>query len=506
MLKIKIKSYLYASSYIVVIFPIITLIFSVTYTNTPYLTGFLTELSSSLNDFPLSDLEFINSCPKEKHTLDLFTIPESVQGCACLNLTYEYKQVNKELVFRGKCNKNNTLNGCISISNYSSVKLTKWHSNIFCGKKYKKEETNGYKYFFQNSVLKGENCSEGYKNCGKLDDMDNYLCLPKNESCPVNDIKILNERNDNLTDYESYKFGDKYLYFTNTSTERPIITKLKTAEGKLCHGRGYYHTDYPQFILDSNFEIYGCRYEIQNTLYDESIEKLDIITKDELYKDNGIDMFSRYNDSCEYPYFSLNADIFLYPKRYIGFNKQCLKENNINIDDKIFKHENINIINESLLKNRNQHSILIWISIAAFDFYLMTCFFIDIDEDNTFLNFYIWSAITLPFYLAMNIVAIIGLAAISNIKKYPFCHDEMTNLKIELFNNKSRIMLLNTLFLFIIINGQLILTIVLYLLKRRKILRNTNNIDDSHSTNIMESISKFSQDSPIMTDRSNKSE
>jgi hypothetical protein len=336
--------------------------------------------------------------------------------------------------------------------------------------------------------------------------MDNYLCIPKNESCPVNDIKILDERNDNLTDYESYKFGDKYLYFTNTSTERPIITKLKTAEGKLCHGRGYYHTDYPQFILDSNFEIYGCRYEIQNTLYDESIEKLDIITKDELYKDNGIDMFSRYNDSCEYPYFSLNADIFLYPKRYIGFNKQCLKENNINIDDKIFKHENINIINESLLKNRNQHSILIWISIAAFDFYLMTCFFIDIDEDNTFLNFYIWSAITLPFYLAMNIVAIIGLAAISNIKKYPLCNDEMTNLKIELFNNKSRIMLLNTLGLFIIVNGQLILTIILYLLKRRKILRNTNNIDDSHSTNFMESISKFSQDSPILTERTNKSE
>ena len=136
----------------------------------------------------------------------------------------------------------------------------------------------------------------------------------------------------------------------------------------------------------------------------------------------------------------------------------------------------------------------------------MTCFFIDIDEDNTFLNFYIWSAITLPFYLAMNIVAIIGLAAISNIKKYPLCNDEMTNLKIELFNNKSRIMLLNTLGLFIIINGQLVLTIVLYLLKRRKILRNTNNIDDANSTTIMESMSKFSQDSPIMTERTNKSE
>jgi hypothetical protein len=82
----------------------------------------------------------------------------------------------------------------------------------------------------------------------------------------------------------------------------------------------------------------------------------------------------------------------------------------------------------------------------------------------------------------------------------------MTNLKIELFNNKSRKMLLNTLGLFIIINGQLVLTIVLYLLKRRKILRNTNNIDDAHSSNMMERVSKLSQDSPIMTERSNKSE
>ena len=505
MLKINIKSYLYVSSYIIVIFPIITLIFSVTYTNTPYLTGFLQELSNSLNDYPLTDLEYIYSCPNEKYALTIFTIPESVQGCACLNLTYEYKQTNKEIVFRGKCSKNNTLNGCISISNYSSVDLKIWHSKIFCCKRYS-DETSGYKKYFKNSVLKGENCSEGYKKCGKLDDMDNYLCLPIDEPCPVNDIKVLDQKDDNLTDYTFYQIGDKYLYFTNTSTENPLITKLKTFEGKLCHGKGYYHTDYPQFILDNNFEKYGCRYEIQDTLYDESIEKLDIITKDELYKDNGIHMFSRYNNSCEYPYFSLNADIFLYSKRYIGFNKQCLKENNLNIDDKIFKHEIINIINESLLKNRTQHSILIWISIAAIDFYLMTCFFIDIDEDNTFLNFYIWSAITLPFYLAMNIIAIIGLAAISNVKRYPLCNDEMTNLKIELFNNKSRIMFLNTLALFIIINGQLALTIILYFLKRRKILRNTNTIDDSHSSNIMETISKFSQDSPIMTERSNKSE
>lgn len=497
---IMVKSYLYIASYIVCIFPIITLIFSLKYTNTPYLTGFLSELSNSLNDLPLSDLEYSKYCSDEKFLLSIYTVPGTVSGCSCVNVSnYIYKQGNKHLVFKGKCKTNNTLNGCISISNYSSVNLNKWHSKVFCSKKY--TSSNGYKKYFKNSVGKDEKCENGYKNCGKLDDMGNYLCLPKNESCPVNDIQILNEKNDNLTDYEFYKIGNKYLYFTNKSIDKPIITKLKAAEGKLCNSRGYYHTYYPQFILDENFEKYGCRYKIMESMFDESISKLDSITKNELYLDNNLSMYSRYNDSCDYPYYSLNAEIFLYSKRYIGFNKKCLKENNLNIDNAIFKQENIDLINNSLLKNREEHKILIWISIAAIDFYFMTCFFINIDEENNLLNFYIWSAITIPFYLSMNIVSIIGLTAIANIKKYPLCNDSITNGKIELYNTKSKNMLLNTLTLVIIINGQLILTIILFLIKRRKILRNKNNIiDNMKSSNFLSSINKTSQEIPIITE------
>ena len=233
-------------------------------------------------------------------------------------------------------------------------------------------------------------------------------------------------------------------------------------------------------------------------MYDESVTRLDFITKNDLYNDNNFSMYSRYNDSCEYPYFSLNAEIFLYPKRYIGFNKKCLKENNIDIDNKIFKNENIDKINNSLLKNRRQHNILIWLSIAAIDFYLMTCIFIDIDEDNTLTNFYIWSIITIPFYLAMNIVAIIGLAAMSNIKKYPLCNDDKTNTKIKLFNKKSKNIFLNTLGLFIIINGQLLLTFILYFLKRRKIKRNSNDINKSNAQ-LINSVNDINQDLPFIT-------
>lgn len=496
------KSYLYFSSYIVCIFPIITLIFSILYSKIPYLTGILPELSQSLNDYPLSELEYIENCAEEKYSSTLYTIPASYEGCSCLNVKdYPYKQANKSLVFRGKCSKNNTLNGCISISYYPRVNLKKWHSNVFCSKRY--EKSNGYKEYYKNSVGKNEDCKNGYKKCGKLDETGNYLCLPEGESCPINDIFIIDEKNDSLVDYKEYPIGNKYLYFTNKAIENPIITKLKTAEGKLCMGKGYYYTDYPQFILDEYFHLYGCRYKINGNVYDDSVQKLDFMTKNELYNNNKVNMSSRYNDSCEYPYFSLNEEIFLYPKRYIGFDKKCLKEKNMDIDNKRYKNDYINAITNNLLRNRKMHSILIWISIAAIDFYFMTCFFINIDEDNTLINFYIWCIITLPFYLAMNIICFIGLVSMGQIKSYPLCNDNLTNSKIDLFNKKTTKIFANTLILFILINGQLLLTAILFLFKRRKILRSENNIINESQSQTLSSINTLNQDMPLVTGKSN---
>ena len=489
-----VKSYLYALSYIIIIFPIITLIISIVYTNTPILTGILAELSTSLNDFPSIDLEFINNCTEDMYPSILYTIPFSKKGCSCTNVkNYHYKQANKYLVFEGKCKKNQTLNGCITIDPYPSVNLKKWHSTEFCSKKF--INMTGYKDFFKNSVGKNENCKSGYKKCGKLDNMDNYICILDNETCPINDI-IISEKND-LPNYEKYQLNDSlYIYYRNNNSEKSVITKLKTVEEKLCAGKGFYHTKYPQFILDDNFNVYGCKYKIMDSVFDDSISKIDKMTKRELYNYNNISMYSRYNNSCQYPYFSLNAEMFIYPKRYIGFNKTCLIENSYDIDDPIFNQENLANINNNLLRNRKMHEILLWISIAAIDFYFMSCFFINIDESNNLINFYIWGGITLPFYFSMFIISIIGFVSISSVKKYPLCNDYITNNKIELYNKKSMNFFLMTLITFIIINGQLLLTIVLFLLKRKKILLNKNNIIDN-STSIS-SLSKFNQCIPLM--------
>ncbi len=485
-------SFLYILSYIVCIFPIITLIYSIKYTKMPYLTGILTELNNSLNDYPLAELVFSEECYENQHDSTIYKIPGSKEGCSCVNTqNYTYKQANKYLVFSGKCKKNHTLNNCTSIKAYPEVPLKKWYSGKFCSKKY--INVKGYKDFFKYSVGEKEDCPDGFKKCGKLDEI-NYLCLPKNESCPINDI-IISKEDSSLYKYKRYNIkdsGGKILYY-RTDSEKPLITKLKIAEGKKCAGKGYYHTEYPQFILDEHFPLYGCRYTIMGSVYDETVTKLDYMTKKELYNFNNFSMYSRYYNACEYPYYSLNAEVFIYPKRYIAFNKTCLIENNLDIDDDIFKQEKIEIINNSLLKNRTMHSILIWISIAAIDFYFMTCFFINIDEENNLTNFYIWSIITLPFYLAMNIIEIMGLIAMSNIKEYPLCHDTITNIKIDIYNNKSKDIYYKTLFVFLNINGQLLLTIIILFCKRRKILLKKNTINE-----VANVVNKIHQDMPLI--------
>ena len=223
--------------------------------------------------------------------------PGSKKGCSCLNVSFYAKQQNHvDEVFPGQCNKNQTDNKCKKVDEVKSRKLFKWKNGTFCSKYYNESENDkedglsGYFYFLKNSVREKESCEEGFQNCGKLDDYNNYLCLPKGEECPINDIISSEvERPDLIQD--GYKFvylNNIYFYFTNKKVDKPVITKLKVGEKNLCVYRKFHYTDYPQYILDNNFNNYGCKYKIKGKLYEDSNEKLDKTTKRELYEDSNL--------------------------------------------------------------------------------------------------------------------------------------------------------------------------------------------------------------------------
>ena len=100
------------------------------------------------------------------------------------------------------------------------------------------------------SLLKhsGKDCEINYKKCGILDSLGNIMCIPNNEECPINDIIIDLQSEQEKYFAQGYKAGyisiidsDKYLYYTNNKTENPIVVKL------------YNSSEFPTFINENNF-------------------------------------------------------------------------------------------------------------------------------------------------------------------------------------------------------------------------------------------------------------
>ena len=107
-------------------------------------------------------------------------------------------------------------------------------------------------YYLENytSLLahSGEKCEEHSKKCGKLDSLGNIMCIPENDDCPINDIKVDLASNNTLYESKGYQstslvnLSEGYvLYYTNNSVDKEIITKLS------------FSNETPLFINQDNF-------------------------------------------------------------------------------------------------------------------------------------------------------------------------------------------------------------------------------------------------------------
>ena len=78
------------------------------------------------------------------------------------------------------------------------------------GKKFIILKKNIFTYL-ENAILKDEECPEGTKNCGIIDNNENELCINTNLNCPIN---YLSENKLN-NDFSSVSIGDKIFYYGN---------------------------------------------------------------------------------------------------------------------------------------------------------------------------------------------------------------------------------------------------------------------------------------------------
>ena len=321
----------------------------------------------------------------------------------------------------------------------------------------------------KHSVLENEECEKGYKKCGKLDDMGNYLCIKENDNCPINDIQVKDSEDKDLEkkNYSHFIINEKYFYFTNTS-EKPVISKLKVAEdGKLCSDSTYFYTKYPQYILDKNFTNYGCQHKINGQLFND-IEVLDYKTKKQFYNDSNIDMESKYSDKTldyfDYPFYSLEAQMTLYPKRYIGFDKKCLLENTKGLNDfnSLFTLKKINrknkLIDDSIFINK----FTLWFSIVSLLIVLLSWGFFNIYGKITV---WVWTAMNILTYVSMLIPLIMNLFKINEIDSFPICGNDMINKKIEYYQSTQSKFKVTTILSLILVNLQLLFTIIIVVLR-----------------------------------------
>ena len=455
-------------------FPLIIFILSKINSNVEIVSTILEEISSSLNDYPISNLNYAEYCNVNEYNGYLFTFPGSVSGCSCANVQkYYYGQSGQNEVTPGICSTNQTLNGCDNIKEIPSMKLDAWNKKKFCCKKYNLPTSffKGYLYFLNNSVLENEECKSGYKKCGKLDDMGNYLCFPENEDCPINDIISSRTRREDLEN-KNYSFitvnENKYLYYSNQEVNKSVISKFKVVEGKLCADRTYVHTDYPQYILDKQFAYYGCRHKINDQLYEDYAE-LDSMSKGDFYKNSGLDLNTDqlYKPFyLEYPFYSLEANVSLYTQRYIGYDKKCLMENGaLNLENSAFNEEKIDEMDQVITNTLHVNDFTKWFSIVFIVVEIFSCGIFPIDTEDTALWISLWAFVNVLCHVGMAVPLYIDLSKIKLFTEFPLCGNALINAKLNYYHSTGKTLKTTIILGIVFVNLQLAFIITILILR-----------------------------------------
>ncbi len=352
---------------------------------------------------------------KDKNILNDYW-PGLNEGCEC-----------EGIIYKGKCPKNKA--NCIPLKKFEKEKLNIWQGFNLCGirkspnnnlysiknidnknlnfnkdkttknndrynrilnnfeKSNKKDEERFFNinYFnldiYNSSLDTFDKCPDNFKNCGIIDSYSNYLCIPYEEICPINNINTNNYFFKNSfysNENNNVKINDLQLYKEKNTTENnvkiaSIIDPNKTIENNFklknsefefsnnfnplkskipiefatsfdlpCKNPYYKNANFYVFYLDPNYGKQKC-FE-----YAEDINpQMNLFTfnnknyKKKFYFENNFNLIDKYSyrdlliDNKIYQKFNriplsyidqLNQNIGLYSRNYFGINAKCHRE------------------------------------------------------------------------------------------------------------------------------------------------------------------------------------
>jgi len=321
---------------------------------------------------------------------------------------------------------------------HDKANITKINGNQFCYKfiPYKDLLNNGQ------IIKQRTECPKEYnKNCGRIDTLNQELCIKEEEKCPLYDIGI-GEPPDNI----SYIYNkESNIYYNNDNyneKNKTIIGKLMLNDGQPCYDsnerlwKKFANSEAVATHLNcTNFKIFNKDSD------DRYIEKGEITYK-KLYEDNLNERAKNktINNVTD------NEKVYLYKREFYGIYKECDKKFNL-IDD--FKDlKNIQDFDKLI---QTMEGIIISVVVIPFFLCLEIAFYcskLGMISQKVYFWAYILYLIIVGCFLACHIIAYIKLKE-SDYSNYN-CSDSIINEIIRKGNeNNKKVMVYNKISFYI---------------------------------------------------------
>ena len=285
-----------------------------------------------------------NECPENYDFFLDLKFPGNIAGCDCFKSDVLGL---KGILFKEQCSYFQFEKKCENIINREDFKIHKWQNSLLCVKRNK----NNYFDLIRKGKIK-QKCNENNneKKCGIVDTEGNFLCLSKNETCPINKLEII-PNNNNTTKTENntntnnntkisnkiqLKSHNKTLIFSNNFNNDLLNSHVTASNYGACINSLEGRIGENDYILNENKGSSLClessniikTKNSSNEVYDYRFKYLDQEPMKDFYTENGINIYLDY-----LPFYPKSYEIskaILQKISYFGIKENCLNNENFN--------------------------------------------------------------------------------------------------------------------------------------------------------------------------------
>ena len=312
---------------------------------------------------------------------------------------------------------------------YDVTDIKKINGNYFCYKK----STQTYLDLLSNGqiIKKGTECPEKYKkNCGRIDTLNQELCIKENEKCPLYDVGIGKQ-----DDLDNYIYDVDYnIYYSKDNfniQNKSIIAKLILSDGQPCYDSN--KTLWKKFSSSETVasHLICTKVNISGKYNDDRYEKRGDITYKRLYKDN-------LNQRAQNEIMKSVGDdtVSLYKREFLGIDKTCDENYNSTGDFNSLKF----IQNADRIIELVQGFFMLFAGFIFIIFEIISCRD-DVDDKLIPSIVYFWFYVSYIFISCGFLIS--KIIAFNRAKKFDYsdgynCSDPITNEHIRIGNENNK--------------------------------------------------------------------